>query len=60
MAKNRLILIAGVMIGLLASFGLENRPKNNKLWMNPDTGYLVWTDKAQTGEFVVIENEAAK
>ncbi len=46
----------GILIGIGITFMVINFPQN-KLWMNPDSGYLVWTDKQPSGEYIVIEAE---
>ena len=46
--------LGGFFIGFGLCLCLMNLPTKNALWMNPDTGYVVWTNKAPSGEYVSI------
>ncbi len=60
MAKRRWIRLLGMWIaGFLVGYGLclgtVNWPKQNQLWLNRDTGYLVWTDESPFGEYITFD-----
>lgn len=54
MAMKICLIIGGFLVGIGLCLAIANWPKQNSLWIHPDTGYLVWTDSAPSGEYVLI------
>jgi hypothetical protein len=54
-AKKIGIWLSGFLVGLGLCLCLMNLPAKNQLWINPDTGFCVWTSKAPSGEYIAIE-----
>ena len=55
MAKKISIYFCGFVAGYSLCLCLTNFPAKKALWLNPDSGYLVWTDKQPYREFVALD-----
>lgn len=52
--------LGGFLMGFGLLLGLQRVPEQKQMWLNPDSGHLVWTDRCPSGEFISFDKLRSK